>query len=315
MYKKAILFVYLTQILKFAMFDSYVQYISNGDVRVGVIPEIGGTIVYLSQGDSPNLIKSNPELWDISKKPIVNENTDFVSYCGHTIWLGPQKEWWIHQSINKEKQTSAADWPPDPYLYIAEYKIIEKTDSAIHLQGPHSPISGITIDKEIAVNPDGSVFIQATVKNTGDKPCAWDVWHNTRFDGMCKMSINATKENIQVVPVLNESSTEMPFSTDNNTFSYIPQKPTLNFKERSSKTFIYPELPEISIETNGKIIQILFEKHKKEEIHPAQGLVEIYNHTEHGEGNDLLEVEYHSPYKKLAVGEKMSAWEVWRVKN
>lgn len=297
------------------MYDSYVQYISNAGVRVGIIPEIGGTIVYLSLNGSPNLIKSDAELWDVSKKPLVNENTDFVSYCGHTIWLGPQKEWWIHQNINIEKQRTAADWPPDPYLYIADYKVLQKTDSAIHIQGPHSPISGITIDKEIAVNPDGSVFIQATVKNTGDKPCAWDVWHNTRFDGMCKMSISATKENIHVVPVLNENSTEMPFSVDNNKFSYLPQKPPANFNERSSKAFIYPETPEIEIETNGKIVQIVFEKHKKEDIHPAQGLVEIYNHTERGNGNDLLEVEYHSPYKQLCVGEEMAAWEVWKIKD
>ena len=60
---------------------------------------------------------------------------------------------------------------------------------------------------------------------------------------------------------------------------------------------------------------IYFEKHKKTEIHPAQGLVEIYNHTEHCEGNDLLEVEYHAPYKTLNVGESMSAWEVWRIEK
>ncbi len=315
MYKKPILFIYLSQNQKNVMYDSYVQYISNADVRVGIIPEIGGTIVFLSHNDSPNLIKSNPELWDISLKPFVTEHTDFIPYCGHTIWLGPQKEWWLHQNVIAERLKSAADWPPDPFLYIADYKVLHKTDSAIHIQSFHSPISGVTIEKEIAVNPDGSVYIQATVKNTGDKPCAWDIWHNTRFDGMCKMSVHAAKENIHVVPVLNENSTEMPFSISNDNFSYSPQKPPSNFKERSSKTFIYPETPEISIETNGKIVQILFEKHKKEEIHPEQGLVEVYNHTEHCDGNDLLEVEYHSPYKQLAVGEEMSSWEVWKIKN
>ena len=297
------------------MKNKNVLYISNADVCIGVIPEIGGTIVYLSKGISPNLIKSNESLWDISKKPIVNEQTDFVPYCGHTVWLGPQKEWWIHQDINIDKKNEAADWPPDPYLYIAEYEVIEKSETAVHLRGSHSPISGVTIEKEIAINPDGSIFIQATVQNTGQKACSWDVWHNTRFDGKCKMSVSVDNENVRVVPVLNENSTEMPYEINNNIFSYCPQEPPSNFRERSSKTFIYPLEPQISIQSGNFEVKIIFEKHKISEIHPEQGLVEIYNHTEHGEGNDLLEVEYHSPYKTLQVGESMSSWEVWKVEE
>ncbi|MBR4689649.1 MAG: DUF4380 domain-containing protein [Bacteroidales bacterium] len=292
---------------------SSVQYISNAGITVGVLPEIGGTIVFVSKDGSSNLIKSNPDLWDIKKKPFVNENTDFVPYCGHTVWLGPQKEWWIHQSLNEERRRAAADWPPDPYLYIAEYTVVQKNDTAIHLKGPHSPISGVSIEKEIAINPDGSVFVQATVQNTGNKPCSWDIWHNTRFDGMCKMSVAASANNIRVVPVISEQSTEMPYEINEGTFSYCPQKPSKEFSERSSKTFIYPKSPQISIETGQFTFQIWFDLHTKEQIHPEQGLVEIYNHTEHGEGNDLLEIEYHSPYTTLAVGEQMQSWEVWHI--
>ena len=53
-----------------------VQYISNADVCVGVIPEIGGTIVFLSKNNSENLIKSDPALWDLEKRP----NVDALRY-------------------------------------------------------------------------------------------------------------------------------------------------------------------------------------------------------------------------------------------
>ena len=290
-----------------------VQYISNADVCVGVIPEIGGTIVFLSKNNSENLIKSDPALWDLEKRPNVDGNTNFVPYCGHTVWLGPQNEWWIHQDINQKRKQENADWPPDPYLYISEYSVVEKTASAIRLKGPHSPISGVTIEKEIAVNPDGSVFVQATVHNTGSQPCAWDVWHNTRFDGKCKMSVAALAENVTVVPVLSESSTEMPFETENGFFSYVPQKPSQNYAERSSKSYIYPTEPYVSIETKKFNVEIWFEMYDKKLTHPKQAMVEIYNHTEYSENADLLEVEYHSPYKTLNVGECMNAWEVWRI--
>lgn len=296
-----------------SMEESYIHYISNNNVKIGVIPQIGGTIVFLSKDGSENLIKSNPAMWDPKQKPIVDEHTDFVAYNGHTVWLGPQNEWWMHQTVNQERRRSAADWPPDPYLYIAEYTVVEQTPTTIRLSGPHSPISGVTIEKEIAVNPDGTVFIQATVQNTGTEPCAWDVWHNTRFDGMCQMYVPVDEKDVKVVPVLNEHSTEMPYQVADGVFSYCPQKPPKEFSERSSKTFIYPDRPEITITSGNYIVTIYFEKHTRESIHPKQGHVEIYNHTEHGDGNDLLEVEYHAPYKRLEPGERMSAWEVWSI--
>lgn len=295
------------------MENKFVQYITNAGVTVGIIPEIGGTIVSVTKDKSPNLIKSNPALWDFSQKPVVDKNTDFMPYNGHTVWLGPQKDWWSHQSVHQQRKQDAAEWPPDPYLYMSEYKVVKKTESTIQLVGPHSPISGVTIEKEIAVNPDGSVFVQATVWNTSDEPCAWDVWHNTRFDGKCKMKVSATPENVRVVPVLSEQSTEMPYEISDGHFSYCPQKPPQNFSERSSKTFIYPAKPEISVETGNYVMQILFELHAKNEIHPAQGLVEIYNHTEHGDDNDLLEIEYHSPYKHLQIDECITSYEVWNI--
>ena len=59
------------------MENKFVQYITNAGVTVGIIPEIGGSIVSVTKDDSPNLIKSNAALWDFSQKPVVDENTDF----------------------------------------------------------------------------------------------------------------------------------------------------------------------------------------------------------------------------------------------
>ena len=127
------------------------------------------------------------------------------------------------------------------------------------------------------------------------------------------MSVLASPENIRVVPVLNAQSAEMPYEIAEGRFSYCPQKPPHDFSERSSKAFIYPSTPEISIETDNYVMQILFELHAKNEIHPSQGLVEIYNHTEHGDDNDLLEVEYHSPYRQLDIDERITSYEVWKI--
>jgi hypothetical protein len=43
-------------------------------------------------------------------------------------------------------------------------------------------------------------------------------------------------------------------------------------------------------------------------------MVEIFNNTTYANPNDnILELEYHAPYKTLQAGETMAAWEIWEV--
>jgi hypothetical protein len=61
------------------------------------------------------------------------------------------------------------------------------------------------------------------------------------------------------------------------------------------------------------MLLIQFEKHQQSAIHPNQALVEVYNSVAIDSKQDLLELEYHSPYKTLKPGEIMEAWETWEV--
>lgn len=293
------------------MSDSTIMYISNADVRLGIHVKKGGTIIYLSKNNSENLLCANKELWDTSIA--VTLDTDFMPLQGHTIWLGPQSEWWTQQNYNLIKKEEKSVWPPCPIITLDEYSVVSSTDWYVKIQSKHSEIWGVTIEKEIAVNPDGSVFIQVTVINTSDSIKSWDIWHNTRVPGYNRAYIKTSNENCKVVPVLNKQSTEMPYNFMRDFFTYEPEPPTQDYSERSSKAFIYPEEPCIYAFSQNHMLRIAFEKHMKNEIHPEQGLVEIYNHTEHTEKNALLELEYHSPFKKLSPGEQMQAWEVWNV--
>lgn len=287
------------------------HYIENGGVKLGVATKVGGTIVFLSKNGSANILKSNEEYWELSEK--VTAETDFLPVCGHTIWLGAQSEWWTQQSVNEEKRKSADVWPPDPFCTFGEYSVIEKASNAIVLQSPKSEVWGVVMQKTIAVNPDGSIFIKVAVQNAVDKPLSWDIWFNTRLNGWAKAYVKATPENCKTEPVLNENSQEMPYSFFSNYFTYNPCKPQETKGERSSKTFIYPTEAKIFGVTQNHILSIAFEKHKANEIHAEHALVEIYNHTEHNNENALLELEYHSPLVNLQPGEVMEAWQVWNV--
>lgn len=295
------------------MNNENLHYISNSDVTVGVLVKRGGTIVYLSKNKSPNILKSNPQLW--AQSIDVNESTDFVPLNGHTIWVGPQSEWWCQQNVNEQRKQEKSGWPPDPIITLGEYTVVSQTEWGIKLQSPESKISGIVIEKEIAVNPDGSVFIQITMINASNEVKSWDIWHNTRIPGFSKVYVPTTEKNTKVVPVLNQNSTEMPYGFIDGYFTYKPEMPPKNFSERSSKAFIYPELPNIFAFSNSHMLSISFEKHEKKQIHPEQGLVEIYNHTENSMEQALLELEYHSPYFTMKPNDVQQAWEVWTIEE
>jgi len=288
--------------------------LSKGSLFIKMLPHIGATIVSLEKGGSGNLLKSDPSLWDDKDIPAINAFSDFKQYNGHTIWVGPQKDWWIKQNLNIARRDSAAPWPPDPYMAYGEYTSLRKDSYCTSLESPESPISGITVKKDVAINDDESVFLNTSFTNIIDKPVSWDIWYNTRVDGYSKVFVPvASDKDVRVAPVLSDSSQAMPYEIKNGFFTYNAVAPEKSFQERSSKSFIYPSRPWMAAFIGNSLLIIRFEHHDRKLIHPEQALVEIYNHTEHDADASLLELEYHSPYQTIKPGGIMEAWEVWKV--
>lgn len=288
--------------------------LSKGSLLIKILPHIGATIVSLEKGSSGNILKSDSALWDDKNIPELSAFSDFKAYNGHTVWVGPQSDWWINQNQNTERRDSAAQWPPDPYLVYGEYHVDRKEEHLASLSGPESPISGIQVKKDIAINDDESIFLNTSFTNIIDKPVSWDIWFNTRLDGYSRVFVPIhSDKDINVVPVLNDSSEAMPYNIENGFFTYTPTAPQASKNERSSKAYIYPSRPWMAGFVGNSVLIIRFEHHAKTAIHPNQALIEIYNHTEHDKNAGLLELEYHSPYKTIKPGEIMEAWEVWKI--
>ena len=288
--------------------------LSKGTLFIKILPHIGATIVSLEKGNSGNLLKSDSSLWNDKDIPELNAFSDFKAYNGSTIWVGPQKDWWIKQNFNIARRDTAAPWPPDPYITCGEYKSLRNDKNCISLESPESPISGITVKKEIAINEDESIYLNTAFTNIIDKPISWDIWYNTRIEGYSKVFVPVASQNdVRIVPVLNDSSQAMPYDIKNGFFTYNATIPENQFTERSSKSYIYPSRPWMAAFIGKQLLIIRFEHHDRKTIHPEQALVEIYNHTEHSPSKALLELEYHSPYRTIKPGEIMEAWEVWKI--
>lgn len=288
-----------------------VVYIGNGNVHVGILVEVGGTIVSLRYKDGENILHSDSTLWNEPKadRLVVRADTLWKAYHGHTVWLGPQADWWAKQDLNPHLKRKKSNWPPDPWLIFSCYKILQHTDSCLIIESPESPISGVSMTKNISISHSGKVSITVTVKNTGNKPVSWDIWMNTYMNGMDKAYVPIIKKkDIQMDPL----KSAVPSVITNGYFTFQPVRPE-KVPVLDSKAFIYPSKPLIAGFTKNYMLLIRFEKHKKSTIHPNQSLVELYNTLTIDSKQDLLELEYHSPYKTLKPGESMHAWETWEV--
>ena len=104
------------------------QILKNKDIKLGVLPHLGGRIVSLTVANGENLLSSDSSLWNHQfDKPIKDYvSGEFLQLRGHIAWIGPQSEWWTHQDIHIDKRDQKINWPPDPFLIYGIIKFKRK---------------------------------------------------------------------------------------------------------------------------------------------------------------------------------------------
>ena len=294
-----------------------VVFIQNGGTRAGILPGVGGRIVFLSHRDDANILKSDPLLWDEDPldRPEISAWSVWKAYNGHIVWNGPQSEWWIHQFENQERREKKAGWPPDPYLIYGNYEVLERGDNFIRMSGPESKISGLKLEKYVEIREDGSLLFEVEGLNIRSNPVAWDLWLNTRVDGYSYSYVKVdSKEDVRIHSGISEKSDTIPWSIEKSYFYYHPEVPSEGKSQRSSKAFINPSDNKIHAFINNRCFSIIFPETEKERVHPEQRIVEIYDYTSETREEALMELEYHAPYDTLNPGESMKTWQIWEIR-
>jgi len=288
--------------------------IENGGTRIGILKEVGSTVVFFQKDGSENLLESDPKLWNEpdSTRPKVTPFTDWKAYNGHTVWLGPQSQWWTQQASNQTRKNEKAVWPPDPYLILADYDVIEQTETSLKLKSPKSPVSGVCLTKEISIDKRGKVNFTATATNIREEEVSWDLWMNTRVNGYARVYVksepflpNRTSNGV------NETTDSVDYVYNEGFFTFHPAVPRNGKKEAFTKAFLFPEKSFIAAFDKGFMFLIRIHEFHVGQLHNEQALVELYNLTTPEGKNTLLELEHHGPYLTLKPGESMSLTETW----
>lgn len=156
-----------------------------GGVEAWINLNVGGRLVFFGKEGGENMIKADKSLLEetVQSEIIPDAFTDFVQYYGQEVWIGPQTQWWRHQSINMERRNSPINWPPDPYVSFGKFEVVEKSDSHLVIQGCVSEVSKLSLKKEFVMNDNGLIYCSVEATYHGDGETTIDLWNIVRVAG------------------------------------------------------------------------------------------------------------------------------------
>ncbi len=287
--------------------------LENEAALIAVSP-VGGTVVDYRRQGGVNVINTEwDNLRDSERIPEPTADARWFPLQGHTTWVGPQHEWWKHQSLTRDR----GNWPPDPWLIYAEYEVAERSEEQVVMVSPDSPISGVRMTKTVRLLEDGRAGLEAEIINVRETPVAWSVWSNTRLPLGAHVYVPLQED----TPLrISEFRTSRPlrdgamrYTVEGGFFSPLNQELRPESQREYGKAFIDGARPEVAVFVGSELFIKKAEKVTPPgQAPPKHSFVEIYsNFTDAGQG--LLEAEMHSEYRELAPGETLSFAEIWEL--
>lgn len=276
--------------------------LDNGAVTVLACEVAGGRLLSFALAGQPNFLLADEHAGNPDAVSVSAYSND-VPYLGHEVWVGPQKEWWTDQALNPERARSRAQWPPDPYLSLAPYALVQRTPAELVVDSPPSLVTGIQLRKRYALvkGQPNSLQLDVRATNRRDKPVARDIWFNTRVRPDTRVYVPlASEDDVRVAT--QEAGDGLVFTLADGLMALEPPAGTA----RKGKLLIQPSSGWMAAFHGGQAFIIQFRHYSSTAIHPDHGQVELAREVQ-----GVLEMALHAPFVKLAPGKAMRASERW----
>ncbi|MGK3200290.1 DUF4380 domain-containing protein [Amycolatopsis sp. MEPSY49] len=151
-----------------------VTWLERGDLRLGLVPELGGRLLSVRYRGA-ELLWRNAELLDDDLRGEYAPNSggmgDWVNYGGDKTWPAPQG--W----------DGPDQWPgpPDPILDSGPYTAVVDGDTVTMTSAP-DPRTGLRFTRAVTILDDGYA-LRLSAANTADRPVRWALWNVTQLPG------------------------------------------------------------------------------------------------------------------------------------
>ncbi len=289
--------------------------LSNGQIEIGIIPEVGGVLVHASLAGQANILNSDSTLWNESadKRPSLDPEEPFKTYNGHISWVSPQSEWWIKQDSFPELKDERSNWPPDPILTVAPYQITSQTPDEITLLGPESPFSKVQFTKIYRIEQN-KVILTTRARNCSADTVSWGLWHNTRMNGWDAVFVPADSSALRKSEYYNRRNIRKPeLRYRDGFFTYDAAAPDGAKVVYKSKSFLDVKAPVIAGFHQNQWLIIRGEAMDNTQIHPNHARIELYIENSYQAATDLQELEMQFAYQAIAPGATIEATETWEI--
>ncbi len=288
--------------------------LESSEISVVITPDAGGRILLASRKNQPNFLKLGDAV-ENHQTIAVNENTDFMPYFGHEVWFGPQTAWWSIQTLVESRRKNNAAWPPDPFVTLADNRILSQSPQKILMKSPASPISGLTVEKTFALVADDPRQIDLLVKatNSRESDVAWDIWFNTRSFPQTRIYAPVDLSTlVRTTSWYSPETAPVNYEISQGLLSLKLENPPKGKQQLKGKVFFQPSEGWFAGFNKQQLLIVQFPLEPIANIHPEQGQVEFYmEYSPTNEKLGILEMEVHSAYKKLKPGEFITARERW----
>ena len=168
-----------------------VTWLERGDLRLGLVPELGGRLLSVRHR-GVELLWRNAELLDDSLNPcdggVFRPNSgrmgDWVNYGGDKTWPAPQG--W----------DGPDQWPgpPDPVLDSGPY-LAYVSDDLVTMVSRADPRTGLQLSRTVALTGDG-YELRLTAKNTSSRRVRWALWNVTQLPGGGPVTAGLTRPDV-----------------------------------------------------------------------------------------------------------------------
>ncbi len=151
-----------------------VTWLERGDLRLGLVPELGGRLLSVRHRGA-ELLWRNPALLDDDLRgeyaPNAGRMGDWVNYGGDKTWPAPQG--WAGPD----------QWPgpPDPVLDSGPYALVLDGDTATMTSAP-DPRTGLRFTRATTILDDG-YRLDLRAENVSGRPVRWALWNVTQLPG------------------------------------------------------------------------------------------------------------------------------------
>ena len=151
-----------------------VTWLERGDLRLGLVPELGGRLLSLRHR-GVELLWRNADLLDDDLRgeyaPNSGQMGDWVNYGGDKTWPAPQG--W----------DGPDQWPgpPDPVLDSGPYSVAADGDTVTMTSAP-DPRTGLRFTRAITLL-DESYRLDLRAENVSSRQVRWALWNVTQLPG------------------------------------------------------------------------------------------------------------------------------------